>query len=74
MLQIPIACERVDDGCAKRYAYPEHVSGGKKPVQHESMHGNDAQKAAAVAAFTVRDATSMLFTCGVEKTQRHRWG
>jgi len=50
VLQIPIAVEARADGTVRRYAYPEHVSGGKKPGQHESMHGNDAQKAAAAAA------------------------
>jgi hypothetical protein len=35
------------------YAYPQHVSGMKKPGQHESMHGSQAAKdayAAAIAA------------------------
>ena len=49
VLQIPITVEARADGTVRRYAYPEHVSGGKKPGQHESMHGNDAQKAAAAA-------------------------
>ena len=46
VVQIPIAHR---DG-VRAYAYPEHVSGGKKPGQHESMHGSDAQKAAYQAA------------------------
>jgi hypothetical protein len=50
VVQIPIAVERAADGKLRRYAYPEHVSGGKKPGQHESMHGSDAQKTAYAAA------------------------
>jgi len=46
VVQIPIAHK----AGVRPYAYPEHVSGGKKPGQHESMHGSDAQKAAAQAA------------------------
>ena len=46
VVQIPIAYP-----AGKRaYAYPEHVSGAKKPGQHEKMHGNDAQKGAYAAA------------------------
>jgi hypothetical protein len=50
VLQIPFSHERTTNGILRRYAYPEHVSGGKKPGQHESMHGSDAQKAAYQAA------------------------
>jgi len=46
VVQIPISHK----AGVRAYAYPEHVSGGKKPGQHESMHGNDAQKAASAAA------------------------
>lgn len=46
VVQIPIAHK---DG-VRRYAYPEHVSGNKKPGEHESKHGNDSQKAAFQAA------------------------
>lgn len=46
VVQIPIAHKE-----GKRpYAYPEHVSGAKKPGQHEKMHGNADQKAAFAAA------------------------
>ena len=51
VVQIPIKYE----ANTRPYAYPEHVSGAKKPGQHEKMHGHDAQKgayAAAVAAGT----------------------
>ena len=37
-------------GGAEPYAYPQHVSGMKAPGQHESMHGNQDQKAAYTAA------------------------
>jgi len=46
VVQVPIAHKHGQ----RAYAYPEHVSGGKKPGQHESMHGTDEQKAAAQAA------------------------
>ena len=46
VVQVPIAHK---DG-VRAYAYPEHVSGSKKPGQHESMHGTAEQKAAAQAA------------------------
>jgi hypothetical protein len=32
------------------FAYPEHVSGNKKPGEHEFLHGKDEQKAAGQAA------------------------
>jgi len=47
VVQVPIAHK---GGGARPFAYPEHVSGGKKPGQHESMHGTDAQKGASQAA------------------------
>ena len=47
ILQIPIM--HMVKG-TRPYAYPEHVSGNKKPGQHEYLHGNDSQKAAAQAA------------------------
>ena len=47
VVQIPIA--HGPKG-TRPYAYPEHVSGNKKPGQHESMHGTDDQKGAAAAA------------------------
>lgn len=50
ILQIPIAIEKTVEGLTHRYAYAEHVSGGKKPGQHEAMHGNADQKAAFAAA------------------------
>jgi len=50
VLQIPIYVRSDGDGVSRRYAHPEHVSGGKKPGQHEYLHGNDAQKAAGAAA------------------------
>lgn len=46
VLQIPIKHEVG----VPAYAYPEHVSGAKKPGQHEKMHGNADQKAAFAAA------------------------
>ena len=46
VVQIPIAHK---EGL-RAYAYPEHVSGGKKPGQHESMHGTAEQKMAFQAA------------------------
>ena len=47
VVQVPI-CHKGHG--ARAYAYPEHVSGGKKPGEHEHLHGNDAQKAASQAA------------------------
>jgi hypothetical protein len=46
VIQVPIAHKPGQ----RAHAYPEHVSGAKKPGAHESMHGNDAQKAASQAA------------------------
>ena len=46
VVQIPITHK----AGVRAYAYPEHVSGGKRPGQHESMHGTNEQKAAAQAA------------------------
>jgi len=46
VVQIPIAHK----AGVKAYAYPEHVSGGKKPGQHEKMHGTAEQKGAYMAA------------------------
>jgi len=46
VVQIPITHK-----AGKRpYAYPEHVSGAKKPGQHEKLHGTADQKAAFQAA------------------------
>jgi hypothetical protein len=47
VVQIPMMHEL---GGAEPYAYPQHVSGMKAPGQHESMHGNQDQKAAYTAA------------------------
>jgi len=47
VVQIPIAHGAKG---TRPYAYPEHVSGNKKPGQHEKMHGNDSQKGAYEAA------------------------
>ena len=47
VVQIPIAHGAKG---TRPYAYPEHVSGNKKPGTHEFLHGNDAQKAAGQAA------------------------
>jgi hypothetical protein len=47
ILQVPI-CHKGNG--VRAHAFPEHVSGNKKPGEHESMHGNSAQKAAAAAA------------------------
>ena len=46
VVQIPIAHK----AGVRAHAYPEHVSGAKKPGQHEKMHGNEEQKAAYQAA------------------------
>ena len=46
VVQIPIAHQ----SGVRAFAYPEHVSGNKKPGEHEKLHGNDAQKGAYQAA------------------------
>jgi hypothetical protein len=57
VVQIPIAYP-----AGKRaYAYPEHVSGGKKPGQHEKMHGNAGQKAAYAAAVAAGASIAVAF-------------
>jgi len=57
VVQIPIAYP-----VGKRaYAYPEHVSGAKKPGQHEKMHGNDAQKGAFEAAAAVGASLAVAY-------------
>jgi hypothetical protein len=47
VVQIPIATPTNGEA---PYAYAEHVSGAKKPGQHEKMHGNPDQKGAYQAA------------------------
>ena len=61
VLQIPIAYERTADGHARRYAYPEHVSGAKKPGQHEQMHGGPENKAAYAAAVAVGASLAVAY-------------
>ena len=46
VVQIPITHKHG----VRAFAYPEHVSGAKKPGQHEKMHGTAEQKAAYAAA------------------------
>lgn len=46
VVQVPIAHK----AGMRAYAYPEHVSGNKKPGEHEHLHGTAEQKAASQAA------------------------
>jgi hypothetical protein len=57
VVQIPIAHR----AGMRAYAYPEHVSGGKKPGQHEKMHGNADQKAAYLAAAAAGASIAVAF-------------
>jgi len=57
VLQIPIAHA---EGVAP-YAYPEHVSGNKKPGEHEKLHGNADQKAAYQAAVAAGMSIAVAF-------------
>ena len=56
--QIPIA---LPPNGSRPYAYAEHVSGNKKPGEHESMHGTDAQKGAAAAALAAGMSIAVAF-------------
>jgi hypothetical protein len=47
VVQIPIAYGAKS---ARPFAYPEHVSGPKKPGEHEKLHGTAEQQAAYKAA------------------------
>jgi len=62
VVQIPIKHE----AGMRPYAYPEHVSGGKKPGQHESMHGTDDQKAAAAAAVALGFGIAIAYMAAKE--------
>jgi len=57
VIQIPMAHKAGVRG----YAYPEHVSGAKKPGQHEAMHGNADQKAAYAAAVAAGMSIAVAF-------------
>lgn len=43
------------------YAYPEHVSGNKKPGEHEALHGNASQKGAYGAAVAAGVSIAVAF-------------
>jgi len=57
VVQIPIAKK----AGARGFAYPEHVSGAKKPGEHEKLHGNADQKAAYAAAVAAGTSIAIAF-------------
>jgi len=57
VVQIPLA----HPAGAVPYAYPEHVSGAKKPGEHESLHGTDAQKGAYKSALAAGLSIAVAF-------------
>jgi hypothetical protein len=57
VLQIPLAHENG----TRPYAYPEHVSGEKKPGEHESMHGSAEQINAFKAALAAGMSMAVAF-------------
>ena len=58
VVQIPIA---YGSKSARPFAYPEHVSGNKKPGEHEKMHGTADQKAAYTAAVAAGVSIAVAF-------------
>jgi len=57
VVQIPIAHKTG----VRAYAYPEHVSGNKKPGQHESIHGTEAQMEAYKLAMAAGTALAVAY-------------
>jgi len=61
VVQIPIAVAEAHGKIVRKWAYPEHVSGNKKPGEHESMHGTAEQIAAYQAAIAAGMALAVAF-------------
>ncbi|EOD38537.1 hypothetical protein EMIHUDRAFT_440051 [Emiliania huxleyi CCMP1516] len=58
VLQVPLAHPA---GGAPPHAYAEHVSGNKKPGEHEKLHGNAQQKGAYAAAVAAGMSIAVAF-------------
>ena len=67
VIQIPISYSSAGEA----YAYPEHVSGDKKPGEHEFLHGSAKCRAAAQAAMAAGFGIAVVYmaakACKFEK-------
>ena len=57
--------DRTPAGGAPPHAYAEHVSGNKKPGEHEKLHGNAQQKGAYAAAVAAGMSIAVASTGGL---------